>query len=86
MNTYMNHNFSIVPHMLNKSPKFAAYAAKNFAFITKTTNVDYRVLKGRTQNLSLVYMKLTPRCNLRCLMCGQRGIKGVLKGRHAMDE
>ncbi len=86
MSTYMNNNFSIVPHMINKSPGLAAYTAKNFMLHSKTSNIDYRLLRGRTQNLSLVYMKLTPRCNLRCLMCGQRGVKGVLKGQHAMDE
>ena len=86
MHKYMNSNFSVVPHMINKSPKLAASAALNYILQSKTTNIDYRLLRGRTQNLSIVYMKLTPRCNLRCLMCGQRGIKGVLKGRHAMEE
>jgi len=31
------------------------------------------------KNLSLVYFKLTAACNLRCVMCGQYGDKGVMK-------
>ena len=31
------------------------------------------------KNLGLVYFKLTPACNLRCVMCGQYGDKGVMK-------
>lgn len=86
MSTYMKTNFSVVPHMINKSPALAAYTAKNLMLHSKTSHLDYRLLRGRSQNISIVYMKLTPRCNLRCLMCGQRGTKGVLKGQFAMDE
>jgi radical SAM protein with 4Fe4S-binding SPASM domain len=38
------------------------------------------------KNLCLVYFKLTPLCNLRCVMCGQRGDRGVLKGQTGIDE
>jgi MoaA/NifB/PqqE/SkfB family radical SAM enzyme len=38
------------------------------------------------KNLCLVYFKLTPLCNLHCVMCGQRGDKGVLTGKFAADE
>ena len=31
------------------------------------------------KNLALVYFKLTPACNLRCVMCGQYGDKGIMK-------
>jgi len=31
------------------------------------------------KNLMLVYFKLTPACNLRCVMCGQYGDKGIMK-------
>jgi len=31
------------------------------------------------KNLGLVYFKLTPACNLRCVMCGQFGDKGNMK-------
>jgi radical SAM protein with 4Fe4S-binding SPASM domain len=30
-------------------------------------------------NLALVYFKPTPACNLRCVMCGQYGDKGIMK-------
>ena len=82
----MKSNFAVVPQMINKSPKLAARTAKSFMLNSKTKTLDYRFLRGKTQNLSLVYMKLTPLCNLRCLMCGQRGDKGVLKGKYAIDE
>ncbi|MBI9101966.1 MAG: radical SAM protein [Spirochaetales bacterium] len=82
----MKTNFSVVPQMINKSPRLAARTAKSFLLNSKTRHLDYRFLRGRTQNLALVYMKLTPMCNLRCVMCGQRGDKGVLKGKYALDE
>jgi radical SAM protein with 4Fe4S-binding SPASM domain len=31
------------------------------------------------KKLALVYLKLTPVCNLRCVMCGQYGDKGIMK-------
>jgi len=33
------------------------------------------------KNLSVIYFKLTGSCNLRCVMCGQYGEKGVMHGR-----
>ncbi len=82
----MKNNFSVVPQMINKSPKLAARTAKSFLINAKTKNIDYRYLRGKSHHLSLLYMKLTPLCNLRCIMCGQRGDKGVLKGKHAIEE
>jgi radical SAM protein with 4Fe4S-binding SPASM domain len=35
------------------------------------------------KNLSLVYFKLTPLCNMHCVMCGQYGDKGIMKGKGA---
>jgi MoaA/NifB/PqqE/SkfB family radical SAM enzyme len=35
--------------------------------------------KRHFENLALVYFKLTPACNLRCVMCGQYGDKGIMK-------
>jgi MoaA/NifB/PqqE/SkfB family radical SAM enzyme len=37
-------------------------------------------------NLCLVYFKLTPLCNLRCVMCGQWGEKGVMKNGSPAEE
>lgn len=82
----MDKNFSVVPQMITKSPRLAVRTAKSFLINTKTRNIDYRYLRGRTHNLSLLYMKLTPLCNLHCVMCGQRGDKGVMKGKHAVEE
>jgi len=82
----MKKNFSIVPHMINKSPLLAARTARSFFIKAKTQKVDYRFYRGHSHNLALLYLKLTPLCNLRCVMCGQRGDKGVLKGKFAADE
>jgi MoaA/NifB/PqqE/SkfB family radical SAM enzyme len=38
---------------------------------------DYRY--NHFNNLALIYFKLTPACNLRCVMCGQYGEKGIMK-------
>jgi MoaA/NifB/PqqE/SkfB family radical SAM enzyme len=38
------------------------------------------------KDLTLVYFKLTPLCNLRCKMCGQFGDKGVMRGGKALPE
>jgi radical SAM protein with 4Fe4S-binding SPASM domain len=37
------------------------------------------------KKLGLVYFKLTGACNLRCVMCGQYGEKGVMKDRAAEE-
>lgn len=36
--------------------------------------------RNHMNHLCLLYFRLTPLCNLHCLMCGQQGVKGVLKG------
>ncbi len=82
----MKTNFALVPKLLRRDPFIAAKLAKSFAMQKKSMFVDNRFYRGRTHELSLLYFKLTPLCNLRCVMCGQRGDKGVLKGRFAAEE
>lgn len=82
----MKTNFSLVPRLLKEDPVLAAKLAKSFAAQKKSMSVDHRFYSGRTHELSLVYFRLTPLCNLRCVMCGQRGEKGVLKGSFAAQE
>jgi radical SAM protein with 4Fe4S-binding SPASM domain len=45
---------------------------------------DYGV--DHMKDLCLVYFKLTPLCNLRCVMCGQWGDKGVMKNGYPAEE
>jgi radical SAM protein with 4Fe4S-binding SPASM domain len=79
-------NFALVPKLLKADPGLALKLAKSFAAQKKAMQVDHRFYRGRTHELSLLYFRLTPLCNLRCVMCGQRGKKGVLKGAFAADE
>lgn len=77
----MKSNISVLPKLFMKSPRLAFKAGRSFfrmgrvkSFKKKNYNFDH------TKNFSLIYMNLTPLCNLHCVMCGQRGDKGVLKG------
>jgi radical SAM protein with 4Fe4S-binding SPASM domain len=79
-------NFALVPKLLRADPVLAAKLAMSFAMQKKSMQVDHRFYGGRTHELSLLYFRLTPLCNLRCVMCGQRGEKGVLKGSFAAGE
>jgi radical SAM protein with 4Fe4S-binding SPASM domain len=79
-------NFALVPKLLKADPGLAFKLAKSFAAQKKAMQVDHRFYRGRTHELSLLYFRLTPLCNLRCVMCGQRGEKGVLKGAFAAEE
>ena len=83
----MKTNISIVPKLLGKN--FGMSVKTLFKFIklfltraSKRRTYGYNHMK----NLCLVYMKLTPLCNLKCVMCGQRGDKGVLKGKKGIEE
>ena len=82
----MKTNFALVPKLLRADPVLAAKLAMSFAMQKKSMQVDHRFYGGRTHELSLLYFRLTPLCNLRCVMCGQRGEKGVLKGSFAAGE
>jgi radical SAM protein with 4Fe4S-binding SPASM domain len=79
-------NLSIIPKVFAHHPFLAARTTAAFLVQEKANRFDYRFLNGHTRSLSLIYMRLTPLCNLRCVMCGQRGEKGVLKGKFAIEE
>lgn len=83
----MKTNISILPRLLSMNPKYFWKMARGFI------KMGFTKLKKRhtygydhTKNFCLIYMKLTPVCNLRCVMCGQRGDKGVLKGDVGVQE
>jgi MoaA/NifB/PqqE/SkfB family radical SAM enzyme len=76
----MKQNFTVVPVLFSKEKGLSAKMFYGFLKMGKTKilpkrNYDYDHFK----NLALVYFKLTPACNLRCVMCGQYGAKGVMK-------
>lgn len=60
--------------------------ALSFLAIKKASLYDRRYHESTSKELGLVYFRITPMCNLRCVMCGQRGDKGVLKGKYAYEE
>ncbi len=82
----MNTNSSLVSKLLFRNPTMAYYLAKAFAFKNKASIVDRHLYKGLSKELSLIYFRITPLCNLNCVMCGQRGDKGILKGEYAKKE
>jgi radical SAM protein with 4Fe4S-binding SPASM domain len=82
----MKTNFALVPRLVRRDPILASSMLRAFAAQHKSMIVDRRFRDGTTSELGLMYFRLTPLCNLRCVMCGQRGIKGVLKGSFAAAE
>ncbi len=82
----MKSNFSIVPKLMRRDPHLAYRIGRSFAAQKKSMLVDQVFHSGTTNVLNLMYFRLTPLCNLRCVMCGQRGDKGVLMGAFAAAE
>lgn len=82
----MKTNYSIVPKLMARDPKLALRVIRSFAAQHKGTTIDRVFHPATTNELGLMYFRLTPLCNLRCVMCGQRGDKGVLKGGFAAEE
>lgn len=82
----MKTNFSIVPKLLRRDPLLAKHISSAFYRQKKAMLIDRALHPETTTEMSLIYFRLTPLCNLRCVMCGQRGEKGVLKGSFAAQE
>ncbi len=82
----IDNNFSVVKKLLREDPDLALKAAHAFAAMNWGVHFDKTFGRGRTNSLGLMYFRLTPLCNLHCVMCGQRGDKGVLKGDFAIEE
>jgi len=78
----MKRNISVVPVLLKKD---LGLASKVFSSFCKMGKINY--LRRRDygydhmKNFALIYFKLTPACNLRCVMCGQYGEKGIMHHR-----
>ena len=78
----MKKNMSVVPVLLGKNPFLAGKLLRSFIRMGKVRLFPRRDSGyDHMRNLSIVYMKLTPTCNLRCVMCGQYGDKGVMHDR-----
>ena len=73
----MNENISLVRYLLKKE---FGLAWKIFAGLSRVRKTRYYLWENYGHNhfkhLALAYFKLTPACNLRCVMCGQYGDKG----------
>jgi radical SAM protein with 4Fe4S-binding SPASM domain len=82
----MKNNFSIVPKVMMHHPGLAGRLIKSFIGSKLAIQYDRRFKNGTTSHLNLLTFRITPLCNLRCVMCNQRGTTGVLKGRHAAQE
>ena len=82
----MKTNLSVVTKVLMNDTNVAFQLAKVFLQSIYGKTIDYRFRKGKASFLPLLTIRITPSCNLRCLMCGQRGVKGTLKGATALAE
>ncbi|MBQ1662611.1 MAG: radical SAM protein [Treponema sp.] len=83
----MKHNTSIVPKLLFSHPRLAFGLARAFSKMEIARRFKKRHTYGynHMKNFALIYLKLTPVCNLHCVMCGQRGDRGVLRGKAGQD-
>ena len=76
----MTKNISMVRFLLSTHWSLASKMLRNFIKMGKTWVFPKRDFGyEHFKNLALVYFKLTPACNLRCVMCGQYGDKGTMK-------
>jgi len=76
----MKQNISVVPMLFAKELKLSAKMFYGFFKMGKARlfpKRDYNY--NHFKNLALVYFKPTAACNLRCVMCGQYGDKGIMK-------
>ncbi|MBP7096440.1 MAG: radical SAM protein [Spirochaetia bacterium] len=82
----MKTNFSVVPRLMKRDPRLAFNVGRALFSQQRALLFDRPRKDGVSNELYLMYFRLTPLCNLRCVMCGQRGDKGVLKGAFAAAE
>lgn len=82
----MKTNYALVPRLLQQNKRLAFVMAGAFFRQLKAKVIDYNLKKDVSSEMPLVTLKITPLCNLRCVMCGQRGVKGTLKGQDAVEK
>ncbi len=77
----MKKNSSVITQVLKDNPRMAIKLAQAFTDVTRARLFDYNFNKGKSGHIPLITFKITPVCNLHCVMCGQNGINGTLKDR-----
>ncbi len=82
----MKTNWSVISKLFRKNPDKALQLAQAFLSVEKAREIDYKNPNGKSNELPLITFKITPLCNLRCVMCGQRGVTGTLKPDKAASE
>ena len=82
----MKTNYSVINKLFKTNPITAIQLASGFFSMEKAKRIDYNLYNGKSNELPLITFKITPLCNLRCIMCGQRGVSGTLKGEKAIQE
>jgi len=82
----MKNNNAMIYQLFKDRPDYALGFGWAFMHLNKARLIDYNFYNGRSHEMPLMTFKLTPLCNLRCVMCGQRGKTGTLKGKFAVDE
>lgn len=83
----MKENHSVLPLLFGKKLSVSAKMLWGFIKMGKARifpRRDYNY--NHMNNLCLVYFKLTPLCNMHCVMCGQYGDKGIMKGKGVAAE
>ena len=81
-----NTNTAVLPKLFRKTPDKAVILGQAFMSVQKAQKIDYNRTDGKSYELPLITFRLTSICNLRCVMCGQRGKTGTLKGEKAVEE
>ncbi|MDR2965144.1 MAG: radical SAM protein [Treponema sp.] len=75
----MKNNLSTIPLLLKKNTGLGLKIASSLFRIGKGRHLlNKNFGHDHFKNLALVYFKPTGACNLRCVMCGQYGDKGVM--------
>ncbi|RPJ08309.1 MAG: radical SAM protein [Spirochaetaceae bacterium] len=82
----MKSNISILPRLVLQNPDIALHMSQAFLGVQKAQKIDYNRRSGKSSEMPLITFKITSLCNLHCIMCGQRGKTGTLKGEKAIEE
>ncbi|MCL2411341.1 MAG: radical SAM protein [Treponema sp.] len=77
----MKTNKTVIPLLLTKNFFLAKRVTSSFFKIWKAGFFPKKNFgHDHFKNLGLIYFKPTGQCNQRCVMCGQYGDKGIMKG------
>lgn len=82
----MKRNEAIIGQSLRHHPDVALRLAWAFLKSKRAEWLDYHLGRGRSGVLPLATFMITPLCNLRCAMCGQRGKTGTMTPAKAAAE